>query len=139
LVAEWFDGEYYPPEQIRALYSVQDYPPESFMVIGSEGAMLVPYSSGPILLPEAKFKDVEKPRFEARNHYHHFVDACLGRTKTESHFTQTGPMTEAILLGTIAVRLPGEELVWQPEGLRIPNHRGAERLLQREYRAGWEV
>lgn len=31
------------------------------------------------------------------------VDACLGGEKTESHFAQTGPMTEAILLGTIAI------------------------------------
>jgi hypothetical protein len=36
----------------------------------------------------------------------------LGHEKTESHFAQTGPMTEAILLGTIAIRQAGTTLDW---------------------------
>ena len=47
---------------------------------------------------EEKFKDLARPKLPPRNHWHHFVDACLGGEMTESHFGQTGPMTEAILL-----------------------------------------
>jgi hypothetical protein len=43
-----------------------------------------------------KYEKYPRPAFENRNHYHHFVDACLGQATTESHFAQTGPMTEAI-------------------------------------------
>jgi predicted dehydrogenase len=139
LVIEWFDGEYYPPEEIRALYSVPDYPPESALVVGSEGAILITHASGPILLPEEKFQDLQRPRFDPRNHYHHFVDTCLGTARNDSHFAQTGPMTEAILLGTVAIRAPGTRLLWEPETLRIPNAPTAERYLRRNYREGWAV
>ena len=141
LVLEWFDGENYPPESIRKLYTpdVKSYPAESSMLIGTEGALFIPLGAQPELLPEEKFSQVGRPKLPARNHYHHFVDACLGGEKTESHFAQTGPMTEAILLGTVAIRAPGALLRWDPRNLRIPGHPEAERLLRRTYREGWEL
>jgi len=139
LVLEWFDGEYYPPKEIRALFSVEDYPPESAMVVGTEGALLYGLGGTPLLLPEDKFKSVPRPKLEPRNHYHHFADACLGGPMCESHFGQTGPMTEAIILGTVAIRAPERRLDWDSARLRIPNHPAAEKLLRRAYRKGWEV
>jgi predicted dehydrogenase len=141
LVLEWFDGEYYPPEAVRKLFSadLKEYPPESSILIGTEGALLIPHSYPPQLLPEDKFKDVKRPDLPPRNHYHHFVDACLGGEKTESHFAQTGPMTESILLGTVAIRTPGPTLEWDHAGLRVKNVADANRFLRRSYRKGWEV
>lgn len=139
LTIEWFDGEFYPPKDIRALYSLEDYPPESAMLIGTEGALLHHHGRSPTLLPEKKFENHPRPKFEPRDHYHHFVDACLGLTKTESHFAQTGPMTEAILLGTVAIRTPGEKLGWNHGQMKFTNHQEANRLLQRNYRSGWKV
>jgi hypothetical protein len=107
------------------------------MLIGTEGALLTAHK--PVLLPEDKFKDYSLPKLENRNHYHHFVDACLGEAQTESHFAQTGPMTEAILLGTVAIRVPGQKLDWDAARMKFPNCPDAERFLQREYREGWMV
>ena len=114
-----------PPEHIRKLYSddLKEYPSESSMLIGTEGSLLIPHNAPPQLLPEEKFSDVQRPKFPPRNHYHHFVDACLGGEKTESHFAQTGPMTEAIILGTVAIRVPGQKLAMgqpSPEGHQLP-------------------
>jgi predicted dehydrogenase len=139
LTVEWFDGEFYPPEHVRALYSLKDYPPESAMIIGTEGALLYELGRTPILLPEKKFEHQPRPKSEPRDHYHHFVDACLGLTQTESHFAQTGPMTETILLGTVAVRNPGETLRWNHRRMKFTNHAAANQLLRRRYRAGWQV
>ncbi|WAC14865.1 Gfo/Idh/MocA family protein [Dyadobacter pollutisoli] len=140
LTLEWFDGLFYPPENIRALYSVEDYPAESAMLVGTEGALLIPHGgAAPILLPESKFAKTALPKFESRNHYHHFVDACLGGEKTESHFAQSGPMTEAILLGTVALRAPNELLEWDAKKLKFPNHPEANKYLRRTYRKGWEI
>ena len=141
LALEWFDGEYYPPEHIRKLYTAElkDYPPESSMLIGTEGSLLIPHGYPPQLLPEEKFKDVKRPQLPPRNHYHHFVDACLGGENTESHFAQTGPMTEAILLGTVAIRLPGQPLNWESSRFKITNRPEANALLQRNYREGWHL
>ncbi len=141
LVLEWFDGEYYPPDHIRKLYSLdlKDYPPESSILIGTEGSLIIPHGSLPQLLPEEKFKDVKRPKLPERNHYHHFVDACLGGEKTESHFAQTGPMTEAIILGTVAIRVPGQELTWDSANMKVTGCDEANRYLQRRYRDGWHV
>jgi len=139
LTVEWFDGEFYPPKDIRALYSLEDYPTESAMLIGTEGALLHHHGRGPTLLPEKKFEAYPRPKFEPRDHYHHFVDACLGLTRTESDFAQTGPMTEAILLGTVAIQTPGEKLEWNHGRMKFTNHKEANLLLKRRYREGWHT
>ncbi len=138
LVVEWFDGENLPPAEVRAMFTVDEYPPESAMVLGTEGALLNPLGNRPFLLPEERFKDYPRPKFDNRNHYHHFAEACLGGEKTESHFAQSGPMTEAILLGTVAIRVPDAKLEWDAPGLRVPNQPAADKLLRRSYRAGWK-
>jgi hypothetical protein len=48
-------------------------------------------------------------------------------------------MTEAILLGTVAVRYPGQLLKWDTVNLKIPNYPEAEQLLRRSYREGWNI
>ena len=139
LPLEWFDGEYYPPREIRDLFTGKEYPAESAMLIGTEGALLIPHTEMPVLLPEEKFKDYKKPEFEAGNHYHSFVVACLGGPKTESYFAQTGPMTEAILLGTVAIRVPDGLLEWDAVNAKFPNYPDADKYLRRTYREGWEM
>ena len=109
------------------------------MLIGTEGAMLIPHRELPVLLPESKFKDHRTIKPEERNHYHHFVDACLGGAKTESHFAQSGPMTEAILLGTVAIRVPDKLLEWDNVKMKFPDYPDANKYLRRNYRKGWKV
>ena len=139
LTVEWFDGEFFPPAEIQELFPGEQYPPESAMIVGTEGALLVVHGGDLVLLPQSKFKNHRIPDFKDRNHYHHFVDACLGGKKTESHFAQSGPMTEAILLGTVAIRVPGQLLEWNPVNLKIPNYPAAEQYLSRNYREGWNI
>lgn len=136
---EWFDGAMYPPKEVRDIARMNKYPEESAMVIGTEGAILLPHQSAPRLYPHEKFKGHPYPKPEPRNHYHHFVEACLGGGMTESHFGQTAPMTEAILLGTVAIRVPGETLQWDSPKMEIANNATAHGLLKRTYRDGWKV
>jgi hypothetical protein len=48
-------------------------------------------------------------------------------------------MTEAILLGTVATRVPDTELKWDATRMRITNSPEATKLLSRTYRKGWEA
>lgn len=139
ITVEWFDGEMYPPEEVRKLYPGDPYPPESAMLVGTEGAIIIPNQNMPVLLPGDRFEAVAAPDLEPRNHYHHFLDAILGTAKNESYFEQTGPMTEAILLGTVAIRTPGEVLEWDAAKLAVTNNASAHALLRRDYRDGWSV
>ena len=52
-------------------------------------------------------------------------------------FSRTGPMTEVVLLGTVAVRTPGKVLQWDAANMKIPNDADADKHLRRTYRAGW--
>jgi len=139
LPIEWFDGEFYPPQEVQDLFHGDTYPPESAMLVGTEGALLVAHGNDLVLLPHDKFKDHKIPNFKERNHYHHFAEACLGSAKNESHFAQTGPMTEAILLGTVAIRVPDVLLEWDSVNLKINNFPEAEKYLRRTYREGWQT
>src|SRR5678816_492222 len=46
LTVEWFDGDFYPSEEVRKLYSLEDYPGESNMIVGTEGALLHWHTKG---------------------------------------------------------------------------------------------
>jgi len=141
LVVEWFDGKFYPPDDVQKIAGLGPgkYPPESSMVIGTEGAILTRHGSGPQLFPKEKFAKIKRPKLPGRDHYHHFVNACLGGEMTESHFMQTGPMAETVILGTVAIRVPNTLLEWDAPNLKITNSADAQRLLRRTYRKGWEV
>jgi predicted dehydrogenase len=140
LIVEWFDGpDFLPPKEAQAHNPAGPYPTEAALVVGTEGALLQRVGSGPMLSPAEKFRTLPRPNPPPRNHYHHFVDACLGGGKTESSFRQTGPMTEAILLGTVAIRCHDQKLTWDSAALKIPNCPEADRLLRRTYRKGWEI
>ena len=63
------------------------------------------------------------------DHYVSWADACRGEGKTTSHFDYAGPLTEAVLLGTVAIRTPHETLQWDAAGLKIANSPEANALL----------
>jgi hypothetical protein len=71
------------------------------------------------------------------NHYTSWVDACLDKGKTTSDFAYAGPLTEAVLLGVVALRFPGEQLLWDSPAAQFTHHADATARLTKEYRNGW--
>lgn len=55
-----------------------------------------------------------------------------------SNFDYASLLTEAFLLGNVAIRC-GKMLEWDGPGLKVTNHEEANHLIQTEYRRGWEV
>ncbi len=55
-----------------------------------------------------------------------------------SNFDIASLLTEAFLLGNVAVKT-GKRLEWDGPGLKVTNVPEANRLIQTEYRRGWEV
>jgi hypothetical protein len=56
-----------------------------------------------------------------------------------SNFDYAARLTEAMLLGNIAVRFAGQRLEWDAAGLRFTNSPAATALVKTEYRKGWEL
>jgi predicted dehydrogenase len=136
----WFDGEgFSPPRDLLGVSESVKLPGAGSVLIGEKGSLLVPHVAMPKLLPEEKFADFRLPEVPQRDHYVSWADACRGQDKTNSHFGYAGPLTEAVLLGTIAIRLPGETLQWNSAELRITNNSQAHGMLTKQYRKGWEI
>lgn len=114
-------------------------PDQGSMFVGEKGYVLLPHIAMPILLPEGDFSETKVEAAPDGNHYHLWVDACLGGAPTTAHFGYAGPLTEAVLLGVLANRFPKQELVWNSAGMTIENHPAAQALIRRIYRSGFEV
>lgn len=134
----WYDGAFAPPKDLELPEGLR-LPGQGSLFVGEGGTMLLPHVAEAQLFPQDKFKDYKRPDVENGNHYHQWVDACLGEGETSASFSYAGRVTEALLLGVVANRFPGEKLMWNAEALTVTNLPEANKLLLREYRDGFEV
>jgi hypothetical protein len=86
-------------------------------------------------------------------HYVQWVNACIagyGKAELSSPFDYAGPLTEAILMGNLALRswnIKGsngrfagrKKLLWDAKNMKITNFDEANQFVKREYRKGWEL
>lgn len=136
----WYDGEgKQPPREALGLPESYKLPNSGSALLGEKGTLVIPHVAVPQLFPQEQFANVTLPDVGARDHYVQFADACRGEGKTTSHFDYAANLTETVLLGTIAIRLPGETLQWNAEKLSFANSTAANNLVTKPYRAGWDV
>ena len=135
----WYDGNQRPPAEVRALLEGRELPDQGSIVIGTGGVMVIPHVAMPILLPDAKFKGFKLPEVKGTNHWHQFVDAVRGVGKTSANFDYAGPLTEAVLLGSVATRFPKTTLDGSGRRLKFTNVKEANQFVRRTYRKGWET
>lgn len=145
----WYDG-YKGPDREKA---PQNVPPEEVMegeapgkwdvvLIGEKGKMY--FNRGNtnwVIKPESileDFKPPEKTLPRVPNEDVEWVEACKGGAPALSNFAHSGPFTEMVLLGNVAIRT-GQKLEWDAGNLRCPNVPEAERYIRREYRTGWSL
>jgi predicted dehydrogenase len=151
----WYDGGIKPPAPEELMAVNQELPEEGMMFIGDQGKILGGFrSENPRLLPEAKMRAYRAahnlpadpgPRrggrqggdSAARNSA--WIAAFKGGPPSYGDFTLAGPISDAINLASISLRLGGRRLLWDSAGARITNLPEANRYLTRQYRPGWEM
>ena len=72
--------------------------------------------------------------------YVEWVSAAKGEKPLDyckANFGYSGPMTECMLLGNIAMRM-GRKLDWDGPNLRVTNVEEANKFVNKEYRDGWK-
>ena len=136
----WYDGRNSVPKptQFKLPLGVR-FPGQASFFVGTEGMMLLPHIGEPVLFPETKFSKYKKPHVVDRNHYHQWVNACLGKGTTGAPFSFGGPLTEALLMGVVANRFPGEVLKWDAKKFEFVRNEEANKLIKRKYRKEFEV
>jgi predicted dehydrogenase len=136
----WYDGGKQPPrERFGLAQTDRQIPGSGALFLGEDGSLLLPHVGKPELLSSGKGAAAPLHEVAGFDHYHAFVDACQGKGKTESSFAYAGPLAEATLLGTVAVRRPGETLQWNAQAMQVTNSSDANALVSRRYRDGWQV
>ncbi len=138
LPVTWYDGDQKLPPAIVALVEGDQLPESGSIVVGADGAIVIPHISRPLLYPDAKFQDFKYPETPSLDHYGQFVKACLGQDKTTANFDYSGPLTEAVLLGGVASRFPQTTLAWDSAKMQF-DLKDANPFVRRAYRKGWEV
>jgi len=135
----WYDGDERPPKDVQALLEGDKLPGEGSIFIGAKGVMLLPHYDHAQLYPDKDFAGYQRPHVQEQNHWGQFVDACLGQGRASAGFDYAGPLTEAVLLGSVACRFPQTTLHWNAPDLKFDNAADANQHLRRQYRAGWSV
>lgn len=133
----WYDGVTQAPEGLLQQPDLAKLS-NGILFNGSEGDLFVAYEQLPKLLPAEKFVDLEIVEEPKINHYMQWTNACKGNGKTATPFSYSGPLTEFVLLGNVAVR-SGDKLQWNARDLTLHGNAAAEKYLRRDYRRGWEV
>jgi len=73
------------------------------------------------------------------DHWHQFINAVLGNGKASANFDYAGPLTEAVLLGSVATRFPQQTLEWNAAALTFTNAADANKFVRCPYRPGYKV
>jgi len=131
----WYDGDAVPTQG----WGLDKLPDQGSVFVGEKGNMLLPHVAKPQLFPAESFKDYKMPDVAGENHWHQWVNACKGEGKPSADFDYAGPLTEFVLLGVVANRVPGKLLTWNAAEMKLEGSPEAAALLKRSYRKGWEV
>ncbi|UCD23476.1 MAG: Gfo/Idh/MocA family oxidoreductase [Gemmatimonadota bacterium] len=140
----WRDGNLTPPRPFD-LAEADSWPPGSSgqLWVGDEGTLLAGiYGDGPRLVNASRHAELmASPPTEtyARTEgvYVEWIDACKSGGKAGSDFaTHSGPLTEMVLLGNLAVRA-AKALELDPSTGQVTNTEIPEEYVKPTYRQGW--
>lgn len=156
----WYEGKkdgktVLPPEELlsKLLKKGEKLSDSGSILVGEKGVLFSPndYGAQFRLTPEKDFTGVQttKPEklpagVDGDNDTHmkkEWADAIrAGKPElASSNFAYAGLLTEAMLLGNIAVRFAGTKLEWDAAKLTFTNSAAATKLVSKEYRKGFEL
>jgi len=137
VVLTWYDGGKRPKAE---LVDGQRLPDNGAIFVGRKGRLLH-RDPRPVLFPVRSFADYAWPaptlprRPEVRQDW---LEAIKTGRQPGCPFGYAGPMTEAYLLGNVALRV-GRKIEWDRAKLQVTNCLEANQYLKREYRPGWTL
>ncbi|MCP4643810.1 MAG: Gfo/Idh/MocA family oxidoreductase [bacterium] len=139
----WYEGGLQPdrPEGIAPDVQLGDGG-NGTLFLGEKGVLTCStYGGNPRLFPEELDRDYKRPDPSlprARGPYKEWINAIREDRPACSGFAYSGPLTETVLLGVVAMRA-GRKVAWDAENMRITGDADASRHLARECREGWAL
>jgi len=144
----WWDGGLMPPrpEELEEGKRMGDND-GGVLFLGDKGKLMCGcYGLEPRLIPEARMKKFKQPKPTIaripggqNGHEKDWARACKGGPPASSNFEYSGPMSEVVLLGNLAVRFPDQRLLWDGPNMKVTNDDDANAYVRRKYREGWTL
>jgi len=142
----WYDGGLLPPrpEELEPGRQMGD---SGVIFVGGKGKLMCgTYGDGPRLVPETKMKEYKRPektlpRIDGgvEGHEKDWARACKGGKPASSNFDYSGPLTETVVMGNLAIHYPGRKLEWDGQNMKVTNFPEANEYVRRRYRDGWTL
>jgi predicted dehydrogenase len=140
----WYSGGILPPkpeelEEQRQLTGGG----HGILFVGDKGKIMCDGWGGtPQIIPNSKMKEYKQPAKTiprvGGDHFRNWIDSCKKGTKACSDFSYSGPMTEAVLLGNVALRT-GKKIFWDAKNMTATNEPNAEQFIHPAYHNGWTL
>ena len=154
----WFDGGRRPPRPPELPKTREHVGSNGTFFLGEKckmalGALIAGTragQAGPRLMPESMMtakgpkQTIPRVKFDRTmwvqrsRHELEWVAACKKGRQPCSSFAESGPLTEMVLLGNVAL-LAGKPIEWDCKKMKIVNEPAANKHLRREYRDGWKL
>ena len=143
----WYDGGKTPPVELFQGEAVPKHDGGS-LVVGSKGTLFTRTWHGGqgkddmfLLLPRKQFEGFDAPSPSlprVKSHHHEWVDACRGQGKALSNFGYASVLTEALLLGNVALRT-GRKIEWDAPSMMAKGCPDANPFIRPAFRKGWDL
>jgi len=145
----WYDGGMKPERpDVLEIARPLDQASSNVLFMGSKGVLRCgEYGDNPQLIPFESMREFSKnkppqtlKRIET-SHEGNWIEACKTGGKATSNFDYSGPLTEMVTMGNLAIRPEnvGKKLLWDGENMRVTNDEGANDFVKMHYREGWSL
>jgi len=137
----WYDGGIKPRLSSEVEAHHVEMPREGILFVGNGGTIMAGFhGQNPRLFAKGKSEALTlKERQRARGGRHAlWLKAVQGGEPSPGSFLNVGPITDAVNLGTVALRA-GKKVLFDSENLKITNDAHANKYLYCDYRKGWEL
>ncbi len=136
----WHDGGQRPerPEELEEAREL-DEGIGGQLLYGDKGVIMADtYCKSPRLIPETSMREFlpnapKKSIPSSPGHMKEFLMACKGEGTPGANFDYSGPLTEMVLLGNLAVRTR-KRIEWDSAKMRVTNNAEANPYLTKKYR-----
>ena len=138
----WYDGKRMPerPAELEPSRKMGDHFGGT-LYVGNKGKIMTGgLGDGVRLIPETAMQAYKRPSTSlsrSSGHYQEFIDACKGGQPAGANFSYGGSLTEAVLLGNVALQTLGRRLDWDHDKMAVTNLPAANAFISSEDRIGW--
>ena len=127
----WYDGGNRPSSDLVGMENVPD---GGMLIVGTKATL----GTGNKSASAAEFESVPKTLRRYGTMYEEWIAGIKESDpdRPSCPFSYAGPLTEAYLLGNIALKLD-RKIEWDAKAMRVTNCEEANQYVRREYREGW--